>query len=70
MRQWPSGGRRRSRALSDCEAGIEKRELAAFMATAPIAVTFDLYRHVFPCTEIEAAATLLGNYLDRAFVTG
>jgi hypothetical protein len=37
------------------------------MGHSSIAVTFDLYGHLFPGNEAEAA-TLLDGYLDRAFV--
>jgi hypothetical protein len=38
------------------------------MGHSSIAVTFDLYGHLFPGNESEAAA-LLDAFLDRAFVT-
>jgi integrase len=44
-------------------AGVNAKALAAFMGHSSIKVTFDLYGHLMPGTEAEAAA-LLDDYLD------
>lgn len=44
-------------------AGVNPKALSAFMGHSSIVVTFDLYGHLMPGTEAEAAA-LLGTYLD------
>lgn len=48
-------------------AGVNAHALCRYMGHSSIAVTFDLYGHLFPGNEGEAAA-LLDGYLDRAFV--
>lgn len=48
-------------------AGVNAAALAKYMGHSSIAVTFDLYGHLFPGNEAEAAA-LLDDYLGRAFV--
>jgi integrase len=49
-------------------AGINAHALCGYMGHSSIAVTYDLYGHMFPGNEAEAA-TLMDAYLDRAFVT-
>jgi integrase len=39
-------------------AGVNAKALAAFMGHSSIKVTFDLYGHLMPGTEAEAAALL------------
>jgi integrase len=48
-------------------AGVNAHALCRYMGHSSIAVTFDLYGHLFPGNESEAAA-LLDAFLDRAFV--
>jgi integrase len=50
-------------------AGVNAKALQAFMGHANIAVTFDLYGHLFPGSEAEAAG-LLEAFLDRARAAG
>jgi len=50
-------------------AGVNAKALSAFMGHSSIKVTFDLYGHLMPGTEAEAAA-LLDNYLGAAVETG
>jgi integrase len=45
-------------------AGVNAKALSVFMGHSSIKVTFDLYGHLMPGTEAEAAA-LLDNFLDR-----
>jgi len=45
-------------------AGVNPKALAVFMGHSSIKVTFDLYGHLMPGTEAEAAA-LLDGFLDR-----
>jgi len=45
-------------------AGVNPKALSAFMGHSSIKVTFDLYGHLMPGTEAEAAA-LLDGLLDR-----
>jgi hypothetical protein len=45
-------------------AGVNAKALSTFMGHAAIAVTLDLYGHLFPGSEDEAA-TLLDSYLAR-----
>jgi integrase len=45
-------------------AGVNAHALCRYMGHSSIAVTFDLYGHLFPGNESEAAALL-----DRAFIT-
>lgn len=45
-------------------AGVNAKALATFMGHSSIKVTFDLYGHLMPGTEAEAAA-LLDSFLDR-----
>lgn len=45
-------------------AGVNAKALATFMGHSSIKVTFDLYGHLMPGTEAEAAA-LLDAFLDR-----
>ena len=45
-------------------AGVNAKALSAFMGHSSIKVTFDLYGHLMPGTEAEAAA-LLDTYLNR-----
>jgi integrase len=45
-------------------AGVNAKALSAFMGHSSIKVTFDLYGHLMPGTEGEAAA-LLDRFLDR-----
>src|SRR4051794_4341398 len=47
-------------------AGVNAHALCRYMGHSSIAVTFDLYGHLFPGNECEAAA-LLDAFLDRAF---
>ncbi len=49
-------------------AGVNAHALCRYMGHSSIAVTFDLYSHLFPGNESEAAA-LLDRFLERAFVT-
>jgi integrase len=44
-------------------AGVNAKALSVFMGHSSIKVTFDLYGHLMPGTESEAA-TLLDAYLD------
>jgi integrase len=44
-------------------AGVNAKALSTFMGHSSIRVTFDLYGHLMPGTEAEAAA-LLGTFLD------
>lgn len=46
-------------------AGVNAKALSSFMGHSSIKVTFDLYGHLMPGTEVEAAA-LLDNYLGAA----
>ena len=48
-------------------AGVNAHALCRYMGHSSIAVTFDLYGHLFPGNESEAAA-LLDAFLDRAFL--
>jgi integrase len=48
-------------------AGVNAHALCRYMGHSSIAVTFDLYGHLFPGNESEAAA-LLDEYLEQAFV--
>ncbi|HWK25442.1 MAG TPA: tyrosine-type recombinase/integrase [Solirubrobacter sp.] len=48
-------------------AGVNAHALCRYMGHSSIAVTFDLYGHLFPGNESEAAA-LLDTYLERSFV--
>ena len=48
-------------------AGVSAHALCRYMGHSSIAVTFDLYGHLFPGNETEAAV-LLDPYLDRSFV--
>ena len=48
-------------------AGVNAHALCRYMGHSSIAVTFDLYGHLFPGNEIEAAA-LLDGYLARTFI--
>lgn len=45
-------------------AGVNAKALSAFMGHSSIKVTFDLYGHLMPGTEAEAAA-LLDRYLSK-----
>lgn len=45
-------------------AGVNAKALSVFMGHSSIKVTFDLYGHLMPGTEAEAAA-LLDDFLDR-----
>lgn len=45
-------------------AGVNAKALATFMGHSSIKVTFDLYGHLMPGTEAEAAAFLLDTFLD------
>lgn len=45
-------------------AGVNAKALSTFMGHSSIKVTFDLYGHLMPGTEAEAAA-LLDGFLDR-----
>jgi integrase len=46
-------------------AGVNAKALSTFMGHANISITFDLYGHLFPGSEAQAA-DLLDNYLARA----
>ena len=46
-------------------AGVNAKALSTFMGHANIAITIDLYGHLMPGSEAEAA-DLLGAYLARA----
>ena len=48
-------------------AGVNAHALCRYMGHSSIAVTFDLYGHLFPGNESEAAA-LLDSYLESRFV--
>lgn len=48
-------------------AGVNAHALCRYMGHSSIAVTFDLYGHLFPGNESEAAA-LLDSYLSRGFI--
>jgi integrase len=50
-------------------AGVNPKALATFMGHSSIMVTYDLYGHLMPGTEAEAA-TLLGTYLDAQISEG
>lgn len=50
-------------------AGVNPKALSTFMGHSSITVTFDLYGHLLPGTEGEAAA-LLGSYLDAQIEGG
>ena len=50
-------------------ACVNAHALCRYMGHSSIAVTFDLYGHLFPGNESEAAA-LLDGYLEQAFVAG
>lgn len=50
-------------------AGVNAKALSAFMGHSSIKVTFDLYGHLMPGTEAEAAA-LLDTYLDARIEDG
>jgi integrase len=50
-------------------AGVNAKALSAFMGHSSIKVTFDLYGHLMPGTEAEAAA-LLDRYLGAKVATG
>jgi integrase len=47
-------------------AGVNAHALCRYMGHSSIAVTFDLYGHLFPGNESQAAA-LLDEFLERAF---
>jgi integrase len=49
-------------------AGVNAHALCRYMGHSSIAVTFDLYGHLFPGNESEAAA-FLDAYLERAFAS-
>jgi integrase len=49
-------------------AGVNAHALCRYMGHSSIAVTFDLYGHLFPGNESEAAA-LLDAYLERTFAS-
>ncbi len=49
-------------------AGVNAHALCRYMGHSSIAVTFDLYGHLFPGNEAEAAA-LLDAYLERTFAS-
>lgn len=57
-------GARHSYASMMIAAGVNAKALSTFMGHANIAVTFDLYGHLFPGSEGEAA-DLLNGYLAR-----
>jgi integrase len=46
-------------------AGVNAKALSTFMGHANIAITLDLYGHLFPGSEAEAAG-LLDNLLSRS----
>ena len=50
-------------------AGVNAKALSVFMGHSSIKVTFDLYGHLMPGTEAEAAA-LLDTYLGAQVQTG
>jgi integrase len=50
-------------------AGVNAHALCRYMGHSSIAVTFDLYGHLFPGNESEAAA-LLDAFLERTFQAG
>ena len=50
-------------------AGVNAKALSAFMGHSSIKVTFDLYGHLMPGTEAEAAA-LLDRYLGHQVEVG
>jgi len=50
-------------------AGVNAKALSAFMGHSSIKVTFDLYGHLMPGTEAEAAA-LLDSYLGKQIEAG
>ncbi|MGE5527178.1 MAG: tyrosine-type recombinase/integrase, partial [Methanosarcina sp.] len=50
-------------------AGVNAKALSAFMGHSSIKVTFDLYGHLMPGTEAEAAA-LLDSYLGSQVEAG
>ena len=50
-------------------AGINAKALSSFMGHSSIKVTFDLYGHLMPGTEAEAAA-LLDRYLGGQIAAG
>jgi integrase len=50
-------------------AGVNAKALQTFMGHASITVTLDLYGHLFPGSEDEAAV-LLDAYLERAYARG
>lgn len=50
-------------------AGVNPKALSSFMGHSSITVTFDLYGHLMPGTEAEAAA-LLDTYLGAQVETG
>ena len=50
-------------------AGVNAKALAAFMGHSSINVTFDLYGHLMPGTEAEAAA-LLDSYINAQVKVG
>jgi integrase len=50
-------------------AGVNAKALSSFMGHSSIKVTFDLYGHLMPGTEAEAAA-LLDSYLVRKVQLG
>lgn len=50
-------------------AGVNAKALSAFMGHSSIKVTFDLYGHLMPGTEAEAAA-LLDQFLGASVAEG
>jgi integrase len=50
-------------------AGVNAKALSAYMGHASIAITLDLYGHLIPGNEVEAA-TLLNAYLERETASG
>jgi integrase len=45
-------------------AGANPKAISTFMGHSSITLTYDLYGHLMPGTEVEVAS-LLGSYLDR-----
>lgn len=69
MRTWTaaSSGKHQARhtyASFMIAAGVNAKALSAFMGHSSIKVTFDLYGHLMPGAEAEAAA-LLDTFLNR-----
>ncbi len=50
-------------------AGVNAKALSAFMGHSSIKVTFDLYGHLMPGTEAEAAS-LMDRYLSSQVAAG